>query len=181
LFFMWAGLNAVFVSADLFNLFVALEILTLTAVAMVALEGKAETLAAAMRYLLFALFGSLAYLLGVALLYAAYGTLDMQLLRTASGPVTRHGAAGGLMTAGLMAKTALFPLHGWLPPAHAGAPAPASAMLSALVVKASFYLIVRLWFDVLPGTATVEMTQLLGALGAAASFSARSWPSARRA
>jgi multicomponent Na+:H+ antiporter subunit D len=82
---MWAGLNAVFVSADLFNLFVALEVLTLTGVAMVALEGKADTLAAAMRYLLFALFGSLAYLLGTGLIYAAYGTLDMQLLRQASG------------------------------------------------------------------------------------------------
>jgi multicomponent Na+:H+ antiporter subunit D len=165
-FFMWAGLNAVFVSADLFNLFVALELLTLTAVAMVALEGKADTLAAAMRYLLFALFGSLAYLLGVALLYAAYGTLDMQLVRAADGPLNATLVAGALMTAGLMAKTALFPLHGWLPQAHAGAPAPASAMLSALVVKASFYLIVRLWFDVLPGTATEAMAQMLGGLGA---------------
>jgi multicomponent Na+:H+ antiporter subunit D len=168
LFFMWAGINAVFVSADLFNLFVALEILTLTAVAMVALEGTAETFAAALRYLLFALFGSLAWLLGVALLYAAYGTLDMQLLREAAGPTAVTAVAGGLMTAGLMAKSALFPLHGWLPRAHAGAPAPASAMLSALVVKAPFYLIVRLWFDVLPGTATDAMTQGLGSLGAAA-------------
>jgi multicomponent Na+:H+ antiporter subunit D len=168
LFCMWAGLNAVFVSADLFNLFVALEMLTLTAVAMVALEGKAETLAAAMRYLLFALFGSLAYLLGVALLYAAYGTLDMQLLRSASGPASVTVMAGALMTAGLMAKAALFPLHGWLARAHAGAPAPASAMLSALVVKAAFYLIARLWFDVLPETATDAMTQVLGALGSVA-------------
>ena len=51
------------------------------------------------------------------------------------------------MTMGLLAKTALFPLHLWLPPAHAGAPAPGSAVLSALVVKGSFFLIVRLWFD----------------------------------
>lgn len=168
LFLLWAGLNGVFLSADLFNLFVALEMLTLTGVAMVALEGKAETLAAAMRYLLFALFGSLAYLLGTALLYGATGTLDMQLLRAASGPVVVTALAGALMTAGLMAKAALFPLHGWLPRAHAGAPAPASAMLSALVVKAPFYLIVRLWFDVLPGVASDAMAQGLGALGAAA-------------
>jgi multicomponent Na+:H+ antiporter subunit D len=168
LFFMWAGLNAVFLSADLFNLFVALEILTLTAVAMVALAGKADTFAAALRYLLFALFGSLAYLLGVALLYGAHGTLDMQLLGAASGPATVTVIAGALMTAGLMAKAALFPLHGWLPRAHAGAPAPASAMLSALVVKAPFYLIARLWFDILPGIATEAMAQGLGALGAAA-------------
>ena len=49
------------------------------------------------------------------------------------------------MVAGLAAKTALFPFHFWLPPAHGGAPAPVSALLSALVVKASFYLILRLW------------------------------------
>ena len=55
------------------------------------------------------------------------------------------------MTAGLLAKTALFPLHLWLPPAHAGAPAAGSAVLSALVVKGSFFLVVRLWFDVMPG------------------------------
>ncbi|MFU8817934.1 MAG: complex I subunit 5 family protein, partial [Pseudomonadales bacterium] len=165
MFFVWAGMNAVFVSADLFNLFVALELLTLAAVALVALEGRRETLAAAMRYLTFALLGSLAYLLGAVLLYANYGTLDMALLRSlaVTDPLTISAAA--LMTAGLMAKTALFPLHAWLPPAHAGAPAPASALLSALVVKASFYIIVRLWFDVLPMAATVELTWLLGALG----------------
>ena len=55
------------------------------------------------------------------------------------------------MTVGLLAKTALFPLHLWLPPAHAGAPAAASAVLSALVVKGSFFIVVRLWFDVMPG------------------------------
>jgi formate hydrogenlyase subunit 3/multisubunit Na+/H+ antiporter MnhD subunit len=69
---------------------------------------------------------------------------------------------------GLLAKTALFPLHLWLPPAHAGAPPAASAVLSALVVKASFFLVVRLWFDVLPALRTPALTQLLAALGAAA-------------
>ena len=165
LLFVWAGMNAVFVSADLFNLYVALELLTLAAVALVALEGRPETLAAAMRYLTFALLGSLAYLLGVVLLYVGYGTLDMQLLRALAQPDQLTVAAAALMTAGLMAKTALFPLHAWLPPAHAGAPAPASALLSALVVKASFYIIIRLWFDVLPTAATEELTLLMGVLG----------------
>jgi formate hydrogenlyase subunit 3/multisubunit Na+/H+ antiporter MnhD subunit len=166
LFAMWAALNAVFVGNDLFNLFVALELLTLTAVAMVALDGTADTIAAAMRYLLFAMLGSLAYLIGVVFLYAAHGTLDMRLLKEATGPGGVDLISGALMTAGLMAKTAIFPLHAWLPPAHADAPAPASAMLSALVVKASFYMTARLWIDVLPAAATIEMTQLLGAFGA---------------
>ncbi len=72
------------------------------------------------------------------------------------------------MTAGLLAKTALFPLHIWLPPAHAGAPAAASAVLSALVVKGSWFLVVRLWFDVMPGVVTLPSAQLLAAMGAAA-------------
>jgi formate hydrogenlyase subunit 3/multisubunit Na+/H+ antiporter MnhD subunit len=72
------------------------------------------------------------------------------------------------MTTGLLAKTALFPLHLWLPPAHAGAPAPGSAVLSALVVKGSFILIVRLWFDAMPGLLTFAAAQLLAALGAGA-------------
>ena len=72
------------------------------------------------------------------------------------------------MTVGLLAKTALFPLHLWLPPAHAGAPAPASAVLSALVVKGSFILVVRIWFDVMPGVLSHAAAQILAALGAAA-------------
>src|ERR1700744_5093588 len=72
------------------------------------------------------------------------------------------------MTTGLLAKTALFPLHLWLPPAHAGAPAAASAILSGLVVKGSFFIIVRLWFSVMPALPGFAFTQLLAALGAAA-------------
>ena len=72
------------------------------------------------------------------------------------------------MTAGLLAKAALYPFHLWLPPAHAGAPAPASAILSGLVVKAPFFLVVRLWFDVMPRLPERAAAQLLGILGAAA-------------
>ena len=72
------------------------------------------------------------------------------------------------MTMGLLAKTALFPLHLWLPPAHAGAPAPGSAVLSALVVKGSFFLIVRLWFDAMPGLMDLAAAQMLGTLGSGA-------------
>ena len=74
-------------------------------------------------------------------------------------------SALALMTVGLLLKTALFPLHFWLPPAHANAPAPVSAVLSALVVKASFYLIVRLWFDVFPAVLAPAAGHLMGILG----------------
>jgi multicomponent Na+:H+ antiporter subunit D len=97
-------------------------------VPLVPLDGRPETIAAAPRYLLFALLGSNLYLLGAALLYGAYGTLDIVMLsgRIRAEPV--GWAAISLMTAGLLAKAALYPFHLWLPPAHAGAPAPASAI-----------------------------------------------------
>jgi energy-converting hydrogenase Eha subunit H len=165
---LWAALNIVFLGGDLFNLYVALELLTFAAVPLVCLDGRPETLAAALRYLLFALFGSVFYLLGAALLYGAYGTLDIVLLAARIHAEPTVWAAAGLMTAGLLAKTALFPLHLWLPPAHANAPAAASAVLSALVVKASFFLIVRVWFNVLPSPPNEIACAILAVLGPAA-------------
>jgi len=165
--FLWSALNALFLSADIFNLYVTLELLGLAAVALVALAGGADALTGAMRYLLVSLLGSLAYLLGVALLYHSFGCLDIALLAERMEPSPAVLAAVGLMSAGLLLKTALFPLHFWLPPAHASAPAPVSALLSALVVKASFYILLRLWLEVFPVTAAA-LGQLLGLLGAAA-------------
>lgn len=169
---VWFGLDSILLSQDLFNLYVALEFLTFAAVPLVCLKGTPATLVAALRYLLFALMGSMLYLLGAALLYGAYGTLDLALLAARipqTPPLPRAPAiAAGLMTAGLLAKTALFPLHLWLAPAHAGAPPAASAMHAALVVKASFFLLVRLWFDAMPGLLAQSGAQLLGILGASA-------------
>jgi len=172
---LWAALNALFLSADIFNLYVTLELMGLAAVALVALAGGASALAAAMRYLLVSLLGSLFYLLGVALLYHSFATVDILLLsqQMASAPTVGVAVslAMGLMIAGLLLKTALFPLHFWLPAAHASAPAPVSALLSALVVKASFYILLRLWLEVFPLSAlsmAQVLAQLLGLLGAAA-------------
>jgi multicomponent Na+:H+ antiporter subunit D len=163
-----AALNAVFLGADLFSIFVALELLTFAAVPLVCLDGRAETLAAALRYLLFALFGSILYLVGTAVLYGAYGTLDIVLLSSRVRAEPAAWLALSLMTVGLLAKAALYPLHLWLPPAHSGAPAPASAVLSGLVVKAPFFVVVRLWFDVMPGLSDRAAAQLIGVLAAAA-------------
>jgi multicomponent Na+:H+ antiporter subunit D len=165
---IWSALNTVFLSGDLFTLYIALELLVFAAVPLVGLDGRAETLQAALRYLLFALLGSALYLAGTGLLYGAYGTLDIALLSSRIGAEPTTLVAVALMTVGLIAKTALFPLYIWLPAAHAGAPAAASAVLSALVVKGSFFIAVRLWFFVMPGLPGVAGTQLLGALGGAA-------------
>lgn len=163
----WGALNALYLSGDLFNLYVTLELLGLAAVALVALAGAASA-AAALRYLLLALLGSMLYILGVELLYATHQTLDLQQLRERLQPGLSVGLAAALMTAGLLVKTAVFPLHFWLPPAHGSAPAPVSAALSALVVKAGFYLLARLWLDMFGALPWQAVPQLLGVLGAGA-------------
>jgi formate hydrogenlyase subunit 3/multisubunit Na+/H+ antiporter MnhD subunit len=164
--FLLAALNALFVSADLFNLYVTLELMALSAVTLSALSGTAPAYRGAMRYLLATLLGSLCYLLGVALLYHAYATVDIFLLagKVVSSPVS--WTAFGLISAGLALKTALFPLHFWLPSAHSSAPAPVSAVLSALVVKASFYILLRLWLEIFAPISghSAQLFALLGSL-----------------
>lgn len=162
---LWAALNAVLVSRDLFNLYVALELLSICAVALAAFGSYR----AALNYLMIALAGSLAYLIGAVLVFAALGTLDISLI-AGRAPEARTSVLVGaaLMSAGLIAKTALFPLHGWLPPAHAAAPPAVSALLSGLVVKASFVILLRAWFEALPELAGPSIITSMGALGAAA-------------
>lgn len=164
--FLLAALNALFLSADIFNQYVTLELMGLAAVALVAQAGGREALAGAMRYLLAALLGSLLYLLGVALLYHGFGTLDLAMLEARVTPMPAVWAALAAVTTGMLLKTALFPLHFWLPPAHAAAPTPVSALLSGLVVKASFYILVRYWVGLFGDldTAADAMIGLLGAI-----------------
>lgn len=168
LLFLWGALNSLFLAGDIFNLYVTLELSSLAAVTLVTLEGAPAALVAGMRYLLLTLVGSLSYLLGVAVLYGAYGSLDLTLLAASLQPGMAAGLALALMSAGLFAKTALFPLHVWLPPAHGHAPAPASALLSALVVMGSFYVLLRLWLELFAPALTPGLRQLAGGLGAAA-------------
>jgi formate hydrogenlyase subunit 3/multisubunit Na+/H+ antiporter MnhD subunit len=165
---VWAALLVAFLAGDFFTLYVALELVAFAAVPLVCLDGRAETLQAALRYLLYALAGSVLYLVGTVLLYGSYGTLDIALLAGVARADVPTIVAVSLMTVGLLAKTALFPLHLWLPPAHAGAPAAASALLSGLVIKGSFFIVIRLWLDAFAGVMTPLAAQLLATLGAAA-------------
>jgi formate hydrogenlyase subunit 3/multisubunit Na+/H+ antiporter MnhD subunit len=165
---LWAALNGLFLAADLFNLYVTLELLGLAAAALGALTGTREALTASLRYLLVGLLGSMLYLMGVVLVYTAYGALDLDAVAAAVTPGPIAAVALALMVGGLLIKAALFPLHFWLPPAHANAPAPVSAALSALVVKAAFYLVLRLWLDLLGPVANAQAANLLGLLGAGA-------------
>lgn len=141
-----AGLDLLFLTRDLFNPYVGLELVGLSAVALVAAEGKSEQIEAAWRYLLASLVAAGAWLLGIALLYGAYGTVSFSVLAAAMADELPLAAALGLliMALALLVKGALFPFHYWLPPAHGSAATPVSALLSALVVKAPFYLLLRL-------------------------------------
>ena len=169
--FLWAALNGMFLSADVFNLYVALELLGISSAALVALGKTRLAIVAGMRYLMVSLLGSLFYLLGVVLLYGAFGALSLESLGNLMTPVPAAYAAIALMTLGMVLKSALFPLHFWLPPAYVNSPAPVCALLAGLGTKASFYLLVRLWFDVFPGALTTTIAaQLLGVLAAVAIF-----------
>jgi multicomponent Na+:H+ antiporter subunit D len=175
-----AALNGLFLARDVFNVFVALELVGLSAVGLVFLAGGTAALTGGTRYLLAAWLGSSLYLLGVALAYGAYDVLDMRLLAERADARPAAVVALALMTGGLLLKAALFPLHFWLPRAHASAPPPASAALSGLVVTASFTVVVRLWSEVLAGAVTVPAGVVVGALGAAA-IGWGGWLAARQA
>ncbi len=166
--FLWAGLNGLFLSNDLFNLFVTIEVIGISAVSLAVLTGKTPALFAGLRYLLAAITGSMAYLFGVSLLYGSTGTLDLGLLGEVlePGPTTSFSLL--VITLGLMIKMAGFPFHFWLPPAHSSAPAPVSALLSALVVKGAFYILLRLWMEVFGVSLTYAAGQLIGLAGAIA-------------
>ncbi|GAA1453161.1 complex I subunit 5 family protein [Nesterenkonia lacusekhoensis] len=172
----WSGLNAVFVSGDLFNTYVGLELVGLTAVALVALGGR-DSWMPALRYLFVAVLGSLLFLVGVGLILAATGTLDMEQAaqQLAETPESHAAAVFALclMSVGLGLKVALMPMHRWLIPAHAGAPGAVSPLLSALVIKAALFVILRLWLWVMPwgvdpSPAVTALAWMLGGMGALA-------------
>lgn len=171
----WAGLNAVYVSDDLFNIYVALEVVTLAAIALVALGGP-PAWSAAFRYLMIGVVGAMLFLLAVGLIFAQTGTLELHAATDSLGGTTA-ALAVSLAATGLALKVALMPLHGWLIPAHSAAPAAVSPLLSALVVKASLYVLWELVL-LLPQAGAL-LAWVLGALGYSRCSAGRSWRCAR--
>lgn len=159
-----SALVALWLSADLFNLYVTLELLSLCAVALVALAGR-KAYRPAFNYLMLSLAGSLAYLFGVALFYGRYGVLDVWVLAELTEADASTRLALLLMSLGLMLKAALWPLHLWLPPAHSGAPTAVSALLSALVVKGPIYILWLIWSEIAPPELGREAGGLFAAAG----------------
>ncbi|MEW6307488.1 MAG: proton-conducting transporter membrane subunit [Bacillota bacterium] len=159
-----AGMLGLINSGDLFNIFVFLEITSLAAYALVAVEDKLESLEASFKYLVLGSVGSGLVLLGIAMIYMVTGHLNLEALAgavpAAAEAFPRNLTAGlSVFVVGIAAKSALFPLHVWLPDAHANAPSPASALLSGLVLKTSLLVLVRVTFNVL-GPAFAQATPL---------------------
>ncbi|WPL15170.1 Multiple resistance and pH homeostasis protein D [Thiorhodovibrio winogradskyi] len=160
------GLGLIWLAADLVLLYLGLELMGLCAVGLMLLPGKVDALMASLRYLLYALVGSLAWLLGIALLLGAWGRLDLAGLAAVAEPNTVTRIAMALLSSGLLLKAAIFPLHAWLAPVHGSAWTPVSAVHGALVVKVSFFILLLLWRLLLPDV--VVGAWALGALGSLA-------------
>ena len=149
-----SSLVGIIFAADLFNVFVFLEVAALTSYALVGAAGG-KALVYAFRYLLLGSFGATLYLLGVSYLYAATGTLNMADLATRIPElITSTAVVSGLIFVflGLSIKMALIPLHGWLPGAYANAPNSVAPLLASTVTKVALVAWVRIEYSLIaPG------------------------------
>lgn len=164
-FVTWGGINSLFLTLDLFNIYVTLELISIAGTGLILIAGTRGAVRAALQYQMQALIAGLVYLLGTGLIYNALGTLDLQLIAENLVPSPMVITGLSLMVTGLLIKAALFPVHFWLPPAHADAPAPVSAVLSGLVVTVAYVIVFRLWFAGLHTIAPDAVPRLMGVLG----------------
>lgn len=165
------GFTGMVMTADLFNLFVFLEIGSLAGYALVAI-GDRRAPVSAFRYLILGTAGAVFYLLGVAFIFFSTGTLNMadasQML-----PLVGHTdpVVVGLIliVLGISLKMALFPMHAWMPDAYTYASSTAAALNAAIGTKVAAYVLLRIMFymvdpDVMRNE--IHLTQVVGYLGA---------------
>lgn len=159
-----SGLLGVTITGDAFNVFVFLEISSLSSYVLISLGRDRKALTAAYRYLIFGTIGATFYLIGVGLLYQTTGTLNMADLADRVSTVTDSRTvrvAFAFMVVGIGMKAALFPLHIWLPNAYAYAPSVVTVFLAATATKVSIYLLLRVYFTIF-GTPFAIQTMGLG-------------------
>jgi multicomponent Na+:H+ antiporter subunit D len=145
------GLLGVTITGDAFNLFVFLEISSLSSYVLIAMGKDRRALTASYQYLVLGTIGATFIVIGIGLLYAETGTLNMADLakRLADQPLSRTiGAAFGFLVVGISLKLALFPLHLWLPNAYTYAPSVVSAFLAATATKVAVYVLLRFLFTI---------------------------------
>lgn len=143
------GLLGMTSAGDAFNVFVFLEISSLSSYTLVALGPSRRALIAAFRYLMTGTLGGTFMLLGIGMLYMKTGTLnivDLGLRLQEVGPDRTVLVALACVVVGVGVKLALFPLGLWLPNAYTFAPAEVSAFLAATATKVSYYVLARFLF-----------------------------------
>ena len=148
-----AAMCGLSLSGDLFNLFVWFELMTATAVALCGYKSEeSQPLQGALNFAVANTIGAFLSLTGVALLYAATGSLNMMEVGAtlASNPPGRHFLAVAFLfvIAGFLVKSAAFPFHFWLADAHAVAPTPVCILFSGVMVEVGLYAIARIYWTV---------------------------------
>lgn len=144
------GLYGIVITGDAFNLYVLLEIASLTGYALVGM-GRRNAPLAALRYIIMGAIGASFYLLGVGYLYIMTGSLNMADIATILPKVYDSNVVliGFILClTGLFVKMALFPLHGWLPNAYTEAPPAAVSMIAPLTTKVMIYVMIRIVLSV---------------------------------
>jgi multicomponent Na+:H+ antiporter subunit D len=163
-----SGMNGVIVTGDIFNLFVFMEISLFAAFALVAYGGRSHEFEASFKYAVMGSISSSLVLMGIAVLYSATSALTMATIAQALPQKEPFLVVwvGGLFMAGFGLKAAAMPFHAWLPDAHSSAPAPISAMLSGVLIKAlGIYTLIRVFYNVFgaPGV-FLQVFLVLGAV-----------------
>jgi multicomponent Na+:H+ antiporter subunit D len=147
----FAGLLGITITADAFNLFVFLEISSLSSYVLISLGAQRNALTAAFRYLILGTVGATFYIIGVGLMYQMTGTLNIADLAERLPDVASTKTilvAIGFITVGIGLKLGLFPLHTWLPNAYAYAPSVVTAFLAATATKVAVYALLRVYFTI---------------------------------
>jgi len=155
-------------ASDLFNLWIWFEAMAITSYLLVAFyREQPASLEAGIKYLVQSASGSVLVLIGIGLVFSSTGTLDLKEIQSSTAPTNILIMAGALFIIGFGVKTALVPLHTWLPDAHSQAPSGISAMLSGVVIEAGLIAMLRtlsslasitpLWGPILMGFGVLNM------------------------
>ena len=157
------GLLGIAVTGDVFNVFVFLEISSLSAYALIALGSDRRALTASFQYLIMGSVGATFIVIGIGLMYVMTGTLNMadlaDRLPEVSGTRTIP-VAFTFLTVGITLKLALFPLHLWLPNAYTYAPSAVTAFIASTATKVAVYLPLRFFFTIFGATFSFDVMQL---------------------
>ncbi len=157
-----AGLLGIAITGDAFNLFVLLEISSLSTYTLIALGRDRRALASSFQYLIMGTIGATFILISVGLLYSLTGTLNMADLaeRTQNLHTSRTlKVAYSFLIVGIGLKLAMFPLHLWLPNAYAYAPSAVTVFLASTATKVAIYVLLRFLFNVFGITFSFELLQ----------------------